>query len=142
MWFSVHSLTMSKINSFVNDTTHLTRLWTHVLGLINQIQLVRQVMRLFTINSERLPMAWFLIGLLFNATGLYLGFEYSLAFGCMIVGSLCCAFGLALFVLQLMEPPRRSAATRLSPNFISAGSTAVLPATPNVENEQATERSA
>ena len=142
MWFSVHSLTMSKKNIFVNDTTHLTRLWTHLLGLINHIQLVRQVMRLFTTNFERLPMLWFLSGLLFNAAGLYLGFEYSLAFGFMIVGFLCCAFGLVIFVLQLQERPRKSAATRLSPKFISAGSTVIKPAMPNVENEQATERSA
>ena len=99
-------------------------------------------MRLFTANSGRLPILWVLIGLLFNAVGLYLGFEQSLAFGFMIVGFLCCAFGLVIFVLQLQELPRKSAATRLSPNFISAGSTVIKPVMPNVENEQATERSA
>ena len=99
-------------------------------------------MRLFTINSERLPMVWFLLGLLINTAGLYLGFEYSLAFGFMIVGLLSCAFGLVLFVLQRMEPPTRSAATRLSPEFVSVGSTDKDMATQNVENEQATERSA
>ncbi len=98
-------------------------------------------MRLFTNIFERLPMVWFLVGLLFNAAGLYLGFEYSLAFGYMIVGWFCCAYGLALFVLRLRERPRTSAATRLSPNFISAGSTVMMPAMPNVENEQATEQS-
>ena len=98
-------------------------------------------MRLFTNIFERLPMVWFLVGLLFNAAGLYLGFEYSLAFGYMIVGWFCCAYGLALFVLRLRERPRTSAATRLSPNFISAGSTVIMPAMPNVENEQATEQS-
>ena len=51
---------------------------------MNHIQLVRQVMRLFTIIFERLPMVWFLLGLLFNATGLYLGFENSLVFGYII----------------------------------------------------------
>ena len=98
-------------------------------------------MRLFTNIFERLPMVWFLVGLLFNAAGLYLGFEYSLAFAYMIVGWFCCAYGLALFVLRLRERPRTSAATRLSPNFISAGSTVMMPAMPNVENEQATEQS-
>ncbi len=98
-------------------------------------------MRLFANIFERLPMVWFLVGLLFNAAGLYLGFEYSLAFGYMIVGWFCCAYGLALFVLRLRERPRTSAATRLSPNFISAGSTVMMPAMPNVENEQATEQS-
>ncbi len=98
-------------------------------------------MRLFTNIFERLPMVWFLVGLLFNAAGLYLGFEYSLAFGYMIVGWFCCAYGVALFVFRLQERPRTSAATRLSPNFISAGSTVMMPAMPNVENEQVTEQS-
>ena len=98
-------------------------------------------MRLFTTVFERIPMVWFLLGLLFNAAGLYLGFEYSLAFGYMIVGWFCCAYGLALFVFRLQERPRTTAATRLSPNFVSAGSTVVMPAMPNVENEQTTEQS-
>ncbi len=98
-------------------------------------------MRLFTTVFERLPMVWFLLGLLFNATGLYLGFDYSLAFGYMIVGWFCCAYGVALFALRFRERPRTSAATRLSPNFISAGSTVMMPAIPSVENEQATEQS-
>ncbi len=98
-------------------------------------------MRLFTTDVERLPMVWFLLGLLFNAAGLYLGFDYSMAFGYMIVGWFCCAYGLALFVFRLQERPRTTAATRLSPNFVSAGSTVVMPAMPNVENEQTTEQS-
>ncbi len=42
-------------------------------------------MGLFTTIFERHPMVWFLLGLLFNSAGLYLGFEYSLAFAYMIV---------------------------------------------------------
>ncbi len=98
-------------------------------------------MRLFTTIFERLPMVWFLLGLLFNSAGLYLGFEYSLAFVYMIVGWFCCAYGVVLFVFRLWERPRTSAATRLSPNFISAGSTVTMPAMPNVGNEQATGQS-
>jgi len=71
-------------------------------------------MRLFKTNPERLPMVWFLLGLLFNAAGLFLGYEFSVAFGYIIVGLLCCAFGIVLFVLQLMEPRKKSAKTRLS----------------------------
>ena len=96
-------------------------------------------MRIFTTVFEKLPMVWILLGLLFNAAGLLLGFEYSLAFGYMLVGVLCCAYGLAVFVLRLGERPNQSAATRLSPKFISAGSTVVMPAMPNVQNKQATE---
>ena len=98
-------------------------------------------MSLFTTVFERLPMLWILLGLLFNATGLYLGFEYSLAFGYMIVGWVCCAYGVTIFALRLRERPRQSAATRLSPNFISAGTTVMTPESPHVENEQTTERS-
>jgi len=98
-------------------------------------------MRLFTTIFERLPMVWFLLGLLFNSAGLYLGFEYSLAFGYMIFGWFCCAYGLALFVFRLWERPKPSKATRLSPNFISAGGTVLMSAMSNVDNEQATEQS-
>jgi len=99
-------------------------------------------MRLFKLSSERLPMVWFLLGLLFNAAGLFLGFEFSVAFGYMLVGWLCCAFGILLFVLQLMEPPKKSAEKRLSPGFISAGATVAMPAVSSPENEHTTEQSA
>ena len=98
-------------------------------------------MRLFTTVFERIPMVWFLLGLLFNAAGLYLGFEYSMAFAYMIVGWFCCAYGLVLFVFRLQERPRTTTATRLSPSFVQAGATVVMPVVPNVENEQTTEQS-
>jgi hypothetical protein len=84
-------------------------------------------MRLITTIFERLPMVWFLLGLLFNAAGLYLGFEYTLAFVYMIVGGFCCAYGVALFAFLLRERPRTTVATRLSPNFISSGATVIVP---------------
>lgn len=94
-------------------------------------------MRLFTTVFERLPMVWFLLGLLFNAAGLYLGFEYSLAFAYMIIGWFCCGYGIALFVFRLQERPRSAAAaTRLSPNFVSAGATVMMPAMPNGDKQQ------
>ncbi len=99
-------------------------------------------MRLFKIDSERVPMVWFLLGLLFNAAGLFLSFEFSVAFGYMIVGWLCCVFGIVLFVLQLMEPKKQSAKTRLSSGFISAGTTDATPAMSSGESGQAPEQSA
>jgi hypothetical protein len=93
-------------------------------------------MRLISTIFERLPMVWFLLGLLFNSAGLYLGFEYSLTFGYLIVGWFCCAYGLAIFVFRRQEQPRTNAATRLSPNFVSAGSTMVIPATEITEKVQ------
>ena len=142
MWFSVRPVAGSKKTGSVNGTIHLTRCWMHPLGLINHMQLVRQVMRLFKMNPERLPMVWFLLGLLFNAAGLFLGFEFSVAFGYMIVGWLCCAFGIVLFVLQLMEPAKKSVEKRLSRGFISVGENVAMPANSDAKNEQAPDSSA
>jgi hypothetical protein len=84
-------------------------------------------MKLFTIVFERIPMVWFLLGLLFNAAGLYLGFDYSLSFAYMILGWFCCAYGLSLFLFRLRERPKSTVATRLSPDFVSAGATVIMP---------------
>jgi hypothetical protein len=98
-------------------------------------------MQLFTVIFERIPIVWFLLGLLFNSVGLYLGFEYTLAFGYMIVGWFFCAYGLALFFFRLRERSNTSTATRLSRNFVSIGSGVKTPAIPNAENEQTIEAS-
>jgi uncharacterized oligopeptide transporter (OPT) family protein len=118
----------------------MAQLWAQILGEVNHAQLVRQVMRLFTVVFERLPMVWILLGLLFNAAGLLLGFEFSLAFGYMMVGWVCIAYGVAVFVLRLSERPQQSAATRLSPKFISAGATVIMPVPPEDQAEQAKEQ--
>lgn len=83
-------------------------------------------MRLFTIVFERLPMVWLLLGLLFIATGLYLGFEYKLTFVYLIVGAFCSLYGLLLFIFLRIERPKKSAASTLSPDFISAGETVTV----------------
>ena len=76
---------------------------------------------------ERIPVVWILLGLLFLATGLYLGFENSIAFAYMIVGAFCFAFGIAIMIFRVLEKPKASAKTRLSPQFISAGAPQVMP---------------
>ena len=91
----------------------------------------------FSIVQERVPLVWILVGLLFNATGLYLGFEFGLTFVYMIVGWFCCAFGIALLIFQLREKPKATARTRLSPNFISAGSEQAFPTTPAANSDSA-----
>ncbi len=96
----------------------------------------------FTTSVDRVPMVLFLSGLLFIAGGLLVGFDNSLAIASMIFGGLCCTFGVLVFLLQLQEGPKKSAATRLSPEFISAGSTVENSATTNVEEAQPTERAA
>lgn len=99
-------------------------------------------MKLFSIIFERLPMVWFLIGLLFNALALYVGFENKLSFVYWAVGWSCCVYGLALYFLQHRERPRQTEKTRLSPNFISAGATSVMPALPKEDAESAPEPAA
>ena len=84
-------------------------------------------MQLFTIVFERLPMVWFLLGLLFNALGLYVGFENPIVFVYLILGWGCCVYGLALYVLHRTDKPRQSEKTRLSPHFISVGATTTMP---------------
>lgn len=85
-------------------------------------------MRLVTIVFERLPMVWLLLGLLFIATGLYLGFEYKLTFVYLIVGAFCSLYGLLLFIFLRIERPKRSSGSTLSPYFISAGESVAMPA--------------
>jgi hypothetical protein len=98
-------------------------------------------MQVFNIVFERLPMVWFLLGLLFNALALWLGFEASMFFVYLILGWGCCIYGLALFVLQRMEKPKQSAKTKLSPNFISAGATTMMPVVPEGERDAAANES-
>ena len=92
-------------------------------------------MQLPKISAERLPMVWFLSGLLLNALALLQKLDSSFAITALIVGWFCCAFGIIVFVLQLQERPTKSSATRLSSEFISAGSTVQMPAMPKTENE-------
>jgi hypothetical protein len=97
-------------------------------------------MQLFNIVFERMPMVWLLLGLLFNALALYLGFDSAMFFVYMILGWGCCIYGLAIFVLQKMEKPTKSAKTRLSPNFISVGGATATPPVPKEEREPAAEQ--
>jgi len=85
-------------------------------------------MRLISDIFERLPQVWVLVGLLFIATGLYLGFDYSFVFVYLGIGTVCFLYGLVLFMLLLLERPGKSKARPLSRDFISIGSTAMTPA--------------
>ena len=84
-------------------------------------------MQLFHIVFERLPMVWFLLGLLFFSLALYIGFEASMFFVYLVAGLGSCVYGVALYVLQRMDKPKQSARTKLSPNFISVGATSAMP---------------
>lgn len=96
-------------------------------------------MQLFSILFERLPMVWFLLGLLFNALALFVGFESRLSFFYWAIGWACCVYGLAIYFLQQRERPKQPEKTRLSPNFISAGATTIAP---TIEKEKPAQKSA
>lgn len=89
-------------------------------------------MRLVTIVFERIPLVWLLLGLLFIAAGLYLGFEYKLTFVYLIVGAFCSLYGLLLFIFLRIERPKRSARSTLSPKFISSSDTVTMQSPKNV----------
>jgi hypothetical protein len=91
-------------------------------------------MRLTSDMFERLPQAWVLVGLLIIATGLYLGFDYSLVFVYLGIGILSFVYGLALFVIMLLEGPGKSNARPLSRDFISIGATVIMP-TPQADQD-------
>ncbi len=98
-------------------------------------------MPLPTISQERQPMVCLLCGLLLVAVGLLLGLEGAASVSATVAGLLISVFGVILFLLQLQERPKPSTATRLSPEFISAGSTTQMPA-PQVDQERAAEQPA
>ena len=56
---------------------------------------------------ERLPQFWMLIGLMFFAFGLYLGFDYQLIFAYLALGALC--LGRSLWVFQARRSYRSKA---------------------------------
>jgi len=49
---------------------------------------------------ERVPQFWLLLGLLFFAFGLYLGFEFELIFAYLALGSLCVARSIWIFLAR------------------------------------------
>lgn len=57
---------------------------------------------------ERVPQFYFLVGLLFMANGLYLGFEFVLAFYYIGFGLISCCYGVAIFMMRLQNRCRES----------------------------------
>ena len=53
----------------------------------------------------RVPQFWFLLGLLFLAAGLLLGFEFGLSFGYIAIGLTCCAVGAGIFGMRINNRP-------------------------------------
>ena len=85
-------------------------------------------MRLTSESFERLPQVWVLVGLLIITTGIYLGFDYSVVFVYLGIGIVSFVYGVALFVVLLLDGPKKSNLRPLSRDFISAGATVIMPA--------------
>ncbi len=87
---------------------------------------------------ERIPMFYFLVGLLFIANGLYLGFEFEIAFFYIGFGLINCSIGVAMFLV-------RTAYRQAQPAVHAAISTGDMAApaqdTPGTADESATESS-
>ena len=49
---------------------------------------------------ERIPQFWLLLGLLFMASGVFLGFEYWLSFVYLGVGLVCSAWSICIVVMR------------------------------------------
>jgi len=58
-------------------------------------------MRLPTPIYERLPQFWLLLGILFMASGTFLGFDFGLTFVYFSVGFLCCMWSMWVFTMRL-----------------------------------------
>ena len=50
---------------------------------------------------KRIPQFWFLLGLLFFANGLYLGFEFTVSFWYIAVGITCCAYSAGVLAVRI-----------------------------------------
>jgi len=50
-----------------------------------------------------LPQFYFLLGMLFFANGLYLGFEFNVALYYTGIGLACSAYGLSLFIMRVIN---------------------------------------
>ncbi len=62
---------------------------------------MEKIMRLPTPVYERMPQVWFLLGLLFIANGLYLGFYFQMTFLYIGFGFVCCAYGVGIHLMRL-----------------------------------------
>jgi hypothetical protein len=81
---------------FSVDTEHI---WAHFGFVFCKQQ--RNIMWLPTPVYERIPQFYFLLGMLFTANGLYVGFEFSIAFVYVVFGMLCSSFGVGIFLVRM-----------------------------------------
>ena len=49
---------------------------------------------------ERIPQFWFLLGLLFISIGVFVGIDFPLFFLYIIVGFVCCNYGIGIYMIR------------------------------------------
>ncbi len=76
---------------------------------------------------ERAPLVWLLLGLLMVSGGLYIGFDHALTIVYLVIGGFCSLYGPLLYFFKRREQPKWSSKRPLSRDFISVGSTVVMP---------------
>jgi len=50
---------------------------------------------------EKMPHFWFLAGIMFISTGLYLGFQFAATFWYAALGVICCSCGIWVFTMRV-----------------------------------------
>ncbi len=91
---------------FVNRTPFQRPFHGHFLVSATYRQRVKKLMWLPTPIYKRMPLFWLVLGLLFIATGWYMGFQFTLTFGYVAIGIACCFFGIGIFLAR--RAPRQS----------------------------------
>jgi hypothetical protein len=56
---------------------------------------------------EKIPHFWFLAGLVFIFTGLYLGFQFAATIWYVALGVICCACGIWIFAMRVRYRAKR-----------------------------------
>ncbi len=68
----------------------------------------------------RIPQIWFLLGLLFIADGLYLGLEFTVSFAYLLIGAVCCVYGIGIGITRMRYRHSQPAADSISTDNHSA----------------------
>ncbi len=73
---------------------------------------------------ERLPQFFLLLGLLFVANGLYLGFDFGVAFVYIGFGMWCSAYGVGIFIVRMVRRSQPATANAANDSEIEESVTA------------------
>jgi ABC-type dipeptide/oligopeptide/nickel transport system permease subunit len=82
----------------------------------------------FTPVYERVPQFWLLLGILFMASGTYLGFDFELSFLYFGVGFICWVWSFRIFITRLRSPK--------APDYIQAQAQAPAESTEQPEQPE------